>query len=274
MSSSIKQAVIHWDKKGAPVSDYFDDIYFSSQNGYEETRYVFLTQNDLPARFENHPASHFVIAETGFGTGLNFLATWQVFEQFLKAHPNACLQHLHFISFEKHPLTLFDLKKALTTWPELALFSSDLCENYPSPESGRHCLFFAKGKIRLDLWFGDINQTIKQYYKNELYEKELDKSEQHKSEQGLIDCWYLDGFTPSKNPSMWTQTLFDYMAMLAKKNCQLATFTAAGFVRRGLKTAGFSIEKVPGFSHKKEMLRGILKEKTSSKLTSSSSEVN
>ncbi len=261
MSFTIKQAVIHWDKKGAPVSDYFDDVYFSSQNGYEETRYVFLAQNNLPARFENHPKSNFVIAETGFGTGLNFLATWQAFEQFLKTHPKACLRHLHFISFEKYPLTLCDLKKAQAAWPELQPFSTALCSQYPfskcsSIAPGLHSFFFAKGKIQLDLWFGDVNQSIK-----ELEQKTRGNITQDKNEQSLIDCWYLDGFTPSKNPSMWTQTLFDSMAELANKDCQLATFTSAGFVRRGLISAGFSVEKVSGFGHKKEMLRGILKDK-------------
>ncbi len=265
MCASIKQAVIHWDKKGTPISDYFDDVYFSSQNGYEETRYVFLTQNNLPARFESHASSHFVIAETGFGTGLNFLATWQLFEQFLKKHPKACLQALHFISFEKYPLTLSDLKKVQAAWPSLAPFSDALCAQYPSTKHsftapGLHSLFFAKGKVRLDLWFGDINHTLKALYKKRLTEKE-DKRKSDKNEQGLIDCWYLDGFTPSKNPSMWTQPLFDHMAMLANIDCQLATFTSAGFVRRGLISAGFSIEKVPGFGYKREMLRGKLKDK-------------
>ncbi len=131
--TSIKNAKLDWNESGTPVSDQFDDVYFSNVNGLEETRYVFLTQNHLPERWQNYDQRRFVIAETGFGTGLNFLAAWQWFEQFRQEHPQAPLQELHFISFEKYPLSADDLAKAHQSWPELSQYAEQLQEHYPLP---------------------------------------------------------------------------------------------------------------------------------------------
>lgn len=109
--TSIKNAELGWNEAGTPVSDQFDDVYFSNVNGLEETRYVFLKQNHLPERWQEFDQRRFVIGETGFGTGLNFLAVWQWFNEFRRKHPDAALKELHFISFEKYPLSLADLKK-------------------------------------------------------------------------------------------------------------------------------------------------------------------
>lgn len=148
---------------------------------------------------------------------------------------------LHFISFEKYPLTQHDLRKALAAWPELAHLSQDLIAQWPLPVCGCHRLIFAGGRIRLDLWLGDIKEMLPQV--------------PHPA-TGLVDAWYLDGFSPAKNPEMWTQDLFDGLARLARPQATIATFTCAGFVRRGLIAAGFAMQKVKGHGSKREMLAG------------------
>lgn len=149
---------------------------------------------------------------------------------------------LHFISVEKYPLTQADLRKALAAWPELAPLSQPLIDQWPLPVSGCHRLLFADGRIRLDLWFGDIKEMLPQV--------------PHPA-TGLVDAWYLDGFSPAKNPEMWTQDLFNDLARLARPDATLSTFTCAGFVRRGLIAAGFAMKKVKGHGSKREMLAGV-----------------
>ncbi len=149
---------------------------------------------------------------------------------------------LHFISVEKYPLTQADLRKALAAWPEIAPLSQPLIDQWPLPVSGCHRLLFADGRIRLDLWFGDIKEMLPQV--------------PHPA-TGLVDAWYLDGFSPAKNPEMWTQDLFDDLARLARPDATLSTFTCAGFVRRGLIAAGFAMKKVKGHGSKREMLAGV-----------------
>ncbi|NNN82719.1 bifunctional tRNA (5-methylaminomethyl-2-thiouridine)(34)-methyltransferase MnmD/FAD-dependent 5-carboxymethylaminomethyl-2-thiouridine(34) oxidoreductase MnmC [Vibrio sp. A8-1] len=244
--TSITHAQLAWNDAGTPVSDQFDDVYFSNANGLEETRYVFLNQNHLPQRWREYDQRHFVIAETGFGTGLNFLATWQCFDQFRQQNPDATIKTLHFISFEKYPLNKSDLIKAHQAWPELAHYAEQLHQAYPLALPECHRIILADGAIILDLWFGDIKTSLPQVAV---------------SERGLVDAWFLDGFAPSKNPDMWSQALFDGMSQLAKENCTCATFTAAGFVRRGLNQAGFSMKKVKGFGTKREMLAGKIEHK-------------
>ncbi|QLL80979.1 bifunctional tRNA (5-methylaminomethyl-2-thiouridine)(34)-methyltransferase MnmD/FAD-dependent 5-carboxymethylaminomethyl-2-thiouridine(34) oxidoreductase MnmC [Aeromonas caviae] len=238
--TSLHHARLDWNEAGTPVSSEFGDVYFSNDNGLSETRYVFLQQNRLPERFSHHDSDSFVIGETGFGTGLNFLATMAAFLEQAPLSGNG--SRLHFISVEKYPLTQADLRKALAAWPELAPLSQDLIDQWPLPVSGCHRLLFADGRIRLDLWFGDIKEMLPQV--------------PHPA-TGLVDAWYLDGFSPAKNPEMWTQDLFDDLARLARPDATLSTFTCAGFVRRGLIAAGFAMKKVKGHGSKREMLAGV-----------------
>ncbi|GAK87072.1 tRNA (5-methylaminomethyl-2-thiouridylate)-methyltransferase [Vibrio ponticus] len=189
-----------------------------------------------------------MIAETGFGTGLNFLAVWQWFDVFRQQNPQAELKELHFISFEKYPLSQQDLIKAHQAWPELAKYAEQLQRHYPIAVPECHRIVLADGAITLDLWFGDIKDCMPLV---------------PVPQQGLVDAWFLDGFAPSKNPEMWNQELFNGMAKLAKQDCSCATFTAAGFVRRGLIEAGFDMKKVKGFGTKREMIAGRLLERHS-----------
>ncbi|WP_455816592.1 bifunctional tRNA (5-methylaminomethyl-2-thiouridine)(34)-methyltransferase MnmD/FAD-dependent 5-carboxymethylaminomethyl-2-thiouridine(34) oxidoreductase MnmC [Pseudomonas cerasi] len=242
-TAPIEHAQLRWNDQGTPVSRVFDDVYFSNQNGLKETGYVFLDGNRLPERFATHPRDLFIVAETGFGTGLNFLTLWQAFDAFTTSEPKARLQRLHFISCEKFPLTASDLDTALQSWPQLANYASQLREQWPLALPGCHRLLLDGGRITLDLWFGDINQLIP------TFDDTLNQQ---------VDAWFLDGFAPSKNPEMWTPELFDCMARLARPGGTLATFTAAGFVRRGLQQAGFEVSKRKGFGEKREMLIGHL----------------
>ncbi|KPA54264.1 FAD-dependent cmnm(5)s(2)U34 oxidoreductase [Photobacterium leiognathi subsp. mandapamensis] len=237
----IENAVLDWNDVGTPVSNNFDDVYFSNANGLEETRYVFIKQNGLPERWIEGNQRRFVIAETGFGTGLNFLAVWQAFKQYRAEHPDSATQELHFISFEKYPVTKQDLIKAHQSWPELAELAEQLHTHYPPAIADCHRIVLEDGMITLDLWFGDIKDCMPQVWVGN---------------DGIIDAWFLDGFAPSKNPEMWNQNLFNGMVKMARQDCTVATFTAAGFVRRGLMEAGFDMRKAKGFGTKREMIVG------------------
>lgn len=243
--SPIQPASLSWNEQGTPVSQQFDDVYFSNQDGLEETRHVFLQSNGFPARFARSPRRRCIVAETGFGTGLNFLTLWQAFDRFHRENPDAVLQQLHFISVEKFPLSVEDLAAAHARWPELAEYAQALREQWPLPFSGCHRLLLAGGAVTLDLWFGDANQWFAQA------DASLEKQ---------VDAWFLDGFAPAKNPDMWSETLFQAMARLARPGGTFATFTAAGFVRRGLQQAGFAVQKIKGFGQKREMLAGVMGE--------------
>lgn len=188
--------------------------------------------NGLPGAWRGKPC--FTIAETGFGTGLNFLAAWTLFER-----TSAAGQQLHYISFEKYPLAWGDISRALAPWrAEFGGRIDRLRELYPLRVPGFHRVR-ASEQITLTLVFDDVNESLPQ----------LD------APRG-VDAWFLDGFAPSKNPDMWTDKLFSEMARVSAGGATFATFTVAGAVRRGLEAAGFAVEKKKGFGRKKEMLRG------------------
>lgn len=233
--SDSRNAQLDWDDQGQPLSRQFGDVYFSRDDGLGETRHVFLASNELPARFAALPAGgRLVIGETGFGTGMNFLCAWQLFDQLAPADAR-----LHFVSVEKYPLARADLQRALALWPELAPWSDQLLEQYVAIHPGFQRLVLAGGKVILTLLVGDALEQLPQ----------LD---------ARIDAWFLDGFAPSKNPDMWTDALFAQLARLSSPGASLATFTSAGSVRRGLIAAGFAMQRVPGYGRKREMLSGRL----------------
>ncbi|HCW89095.1 MAG TPA: FAD-dependent cmnm(5)s(2)U34 oxidoreductase, partial [Marinobacter sp.] len=149
---ALETADIEWDERGVPRSRRFGDVYFSQENGLEETRYVFLRHNRLAERFRAlDPGQAFVIAETGFGTGLNFLAAWQLWEQ---TAPQDAI--LHFVSVERYPLSRKDLARAQACWPELGPLADALQACYPPAITGLHRVRLAGGRVRLSLYLGDI----------------------------------------------------------------------------------------------------------------------
>ncbi|MBE1287366.1 MAG: bifunctional tRNA (5-methylaminomethyl-2-thiouridine)(34)-methyltransferase MnmD/FAD-dependent 5-carboxymethylaminomethyl-2-thiouridine(34) oxidoreductase MnmC [Alteromonadaceae bacterium] len=244
----IEHAKVSFKPNGTPVADAFDDVYFNDGDGLRETDYVFIKHNQLPQRWQEHTQFIFVIAETGFGSGLNCLRAMQHFAEFRNNHPDSPCRHLHLISTEKYPLQLADLQTALTQYPSLESVAQQLIAQYPAAIEGCHRLEFVldTARISLDLWFGDILTTLPSM------PMETD---------GLVDAWFLDGFAPSKNPDMWQPTLFQAMARLSRRNATVATFTASGIVKRGLMDAGFTIKKVKGFGRKRDMLTATLDKK-------------
>ncbi|MGB0846722.1 MAG: bifunctional tRNA (5-methylaminomethyl-2-thiouridine)(34)-methyltransferase MnmD/FAD-dependent 5-carboxymethylaminomethyl-2-thiouridine(34) oxidoreductase MnmC [Thiolinea sp.] len=220
------------DQNKTPYNTDFEDFYRSKSDGIGEARYVFQNGNLLPFRWKNKQS--FIITETGFGTGLNFLTTWHEWAK----NPGEC-QQLHYISIEKHPLSVEILQKLLAPWPKLKLYSDELIRHYPSLLTGMHRLSFDAEKVKLTLCFMDIQSA--------LHELNLQ-----------TDCWFLDGFAPAKNPEMWSQDVMSKLLTLSKPGTTLATYTAASQVRRNLQAAGWSVTKRPGFGGKREMLTAIL----------------
>ncbi|WP_299075410.1 bifunctional tRNA (5-methylaminomethyl-2-thiouridine)(34)-methyltransferase MnmD/FAD-dependent 5-carboxymethylaminomethyl-2-thiouridine(34) oxidoreductase MnmC [uncultured Paraglaciecola sp.] len=239
---TIANAKIQFNENGTPYATQFEDLYFSDAQGLEETTHVFIKNNHLLQRWGKWQQSQFVIAETGFGTGLNLLVTMLHFDKLMQ-QSNAPKFNLHFISIEKFPISQGDLTNALLLYPQLAQYSKPLLEQYPIAVAGCHRLTFFNGQVTLDLWLGDVHQVLPKI---------------ENKPQGLVDTWFLDGFAPSKNPEMWTPSLFENMALLAKDQCHFATFTAAGHVKRGLREAGFEVQKQRGHGRKRDMLAGVI----------------
>lgn len=261
--SSIAQ--ITWDEHSQPRSAHFNDIYFSKSNGLAETHYVFIEQNKLPSRW-SHPLNNatFTIAETGFGTGLNFLATWNYWRQQRPLIAGGNCAQLHFISVEKFPLSRQDLQKSLALWPSLTPLAQQLIDHYPpQPINGVFRLLFDDANVSLTLYFGDASEGFQQFIPSStLGRPAADKTLLFGEQTCVIDAWFLDGFAPAKNPEMWTPKLFHAMAQLSGEQTTFATFTVAGIVRRGLQDVGFNCQKVPGFGSKREMLCGTFIPKT------------
>lgn len=241
----LQYADVAFNEQNAPISQRFDDIYFSTQDAIAETEYVFIKGNQLWERFQQCQKERFVIAETGFGSGLNFFVAGALFQKFRETFPDAPLKRLFFISFEKYPLRPEDLARIHQNYPMFACFTKGLQANWPLPVKGCYRQHFEE--ITLDLWLGDVLENLPQ----------LGSFMQQK-----IDAWFLDGFAPAKNPQMWQEMLFTQMARYTAQGGTFATFTAASAVRKGLIAAGFSVQKRLGFGAKRECLCGIKEEIT------------
>lgn len=215
---------------GTPVSSAYGDVYHSAHGGPAQARHVFLGGNDLPARWQGR--HRFVILETGFGLGLNFLATWQAWR-----NDPARSQRLHFVSVEKHPFTAADLTTAQAAWPEFAELAAQLQARWPHPTPGMHRLHLEGGRVILTLIFGDATTRL----------RTVDLA---------ADAFFLDGFSPAKNPELWSPELCRALARLAAPGATLATWSVAGHVRTALSDAEFDLEKRPGFAGKRDMLTG------------------
>ncbi len=222
---------LEW-RNGQPYSQTFNDIYFSTDDGLEETNQVFIAQNQLETRFKSLQDTTFTIIETGFGTGLNFLVTSALW--LAHAPPHA---QLYFYSIEKYPLKLADLSRVHALWPQFSAISCELLNQYETLKSGTNHFSIAGGRIQLALQVDDVALALPQLTKK-------------------ADAWFLDGFAPAKNTEMWTADVFAQIALLSQTNTTFATFTSAGIVRRGLQAVGFKVEKQAGFGKKREMLRG------------------
>ncbi|GAB1411321.1 hypothetical protein MASR1M97_00570 [Candidatus Desulfobacillus denitrificans] len=204
-------------RDGAAYSESYGDTYWSLDGGLDETRHVFLSGNDLPARWQSR--DRFTILETGFGTGLNFLCTWQLFRG---TAPDGA--RLHYLSVDKHPFRAGDLQRLYGQWPELAPLGAALLERYPPLIPGFHRLHLDGGRVALTLLFGEAAEMLAQV-------------------EARVDAFFLDGFAPARNPDMWSEALFAQIGRLAAPGATCATYSAAGKVSRGMTAAGFAIEK-------------------------------
>lgn len=227
----LPYANIDWDQH-LPRSQHYGDGYYGRDDGLAESRHVFLAGNKLHERWKQWSRPHFVIGETGFGSGLNFLAAWQLWREIAPKQAR-----LHMVSVELHPMQPQDMRRALSAWPELTPLTDTLLADYPPPFPGYHRLIFDGGRIVLTLMFGDATSMWQE-------------STAH------VDAWFLDGFAPSGNPGMWQPDLFDAMAARSHAETTLATFTVARRVRDGLQSAGFTTSKATGFGRKRDMLCG------------------
>lgn len=216
-----------WDD-GTPVSSRFGDVYYSRGEGLAEKRHVFLAGCGLPDAWQGQ--STFTICELGFGTGLTFLATCRLWTE--TAAPHA---RLNYLAVEGHPLHPDDLRRCLAPWDALGAEAAALLRVYPAPSPGFHRLHIGAG-ITLTLLCGDAAEVLSQT-------------------EATVDAWYLDGFSPSKNPGMWSESVLRAVARLSRPGARLATYTAAGQVRRSLQDAGFAVELAEGFGRKRDMIR-------------------
>ena len=212
-----QHAQLDWREGEVPISTRFDDPYFSLQSGLEETRHVFLRGNGLPERAV--PGFH--IAELGFGTGLNLLVTLDAL---------GARGPIRYTSFEAFPMTAPDMARALAAFPMLD--ATGLLDNWSN--GARR---FLLGQAEVEIIIGDARDTLPRW-------------------QSVADAWYLDGFSPAKNPELWSDDLMAEVGRHTVAGGTFATYTAAGHVRRALQGAGFHVTRSPGFGRKRHMSTG------------------
>lgn len=215
---------------GTPYSAAYGDVYHSVEGGPAQAAYVFLGGNGLPGRWRGR--ARFTILETGFGLGINFLATWAA----LREDPSRPAK-LHYVAIEKHPFAARDLAQLHSRHPQFAALSRELCAQWPMLVPGLHRLELDSGRIVLTLCFGDIAAVLPQL-------------------RLAADAFFLDGFAPARNPDMWAAPALKGLESLAARDATFATYTAASAVREGLSAAGFAVEKRAGFGRKRDMLCG------------------
>ncbi len=219
MAGGEQGAEVDWRDDIVPVSRRFDDPYFSLNDGLAETRHVFLAGNGLPDRFRDG----FQVAELGFGTGLNLLAT-------LIAGGNHALR---FTSFEAYPMDAGDMARALAAFPEALAAAGPLLDHWAA--GARQ---FTLGRVEVEVILGDARETLPRW-------------------SGRVDAWYLDGFAPAKNPELWSPELMMEVGRHTAPGGTFATYTAAGHVRAALARACFAVERVAGHGRKRHMTRGF-----------------
>jgi tRNA 5-methylaminomethyl-2-thiouridine biosynthesis bifunctional protein len=214
-------------QEGTPYSEAFGDVYHSAAGAFAQADHVFLKGNQLPGRWSGRET--FVILETGFGLGINFLTTWQAWRR----DPRRC-RRLHFVSVEKHPFSLQDLRTLHERYPQVKDEAAELHSIWPMLVPGGHRAELDGGNVVLTLFFSDIRIV-----------RDL---------RLAADAIYLDGFSPAKNPEMWSPQTLRALSRLAAPGATAATWSVASPVRAALEETGFEVEKRPGFGFKKEML--------------------
>ena len=217
-------AELAWAAGDVPVSRHHGDTYFSRENGLDEARHVFLRGNGLPERFR----PGFRIAELGFGTGLNMLAAWKAWDD---SRQDGVLE---YIGFEVSPVSASDMDRALRQWPQLADRARTLVGFW-----SEGTLRIRAGSLAAEIVPGDARLTVADW-------------------PGSADAWFLDGFSPASNPSMWEAGLLEMVGLRTRPGGTVATYSAAGHVRRRLRDAGFEVRRTRGYGRKRHMTTGRL----------------
>lgn len=225
------EQALDWHTGDMPYSVAFDDHFYCRTDGRLECGHVFLAGNSLPARWQ--AGGDFAIGELGFGTGLNLCETWRQWT----LTPKIAGARLSFTSFELYPMRRADIARALSAWPEIADQRTALLTHWPDAPVGRVGLDLAED-VRLTVVCGPALETLA-------------------ATDMEMDAWFLDGFAPSRNPDMWSEALMAEVYRHTRPGGSFATYAAAGFVRRNLQAAGFTVSRSPGFAGKREMLSGV-----------------
>jgi tRNA 5-methylaminomethyl-2-thiouridine biosynthesis bifunctional protein len=242
----IRKPKLSFNQHGSPYSKKFNDIYFDIESGYQQSEQIFILGNNISERIKQ-ASNLFVIGETGFGTGLNFLLTLQAYHKLQQESVNNKCVKLNFISVEKYPLTKEQLTKSLKALPQLSSFSELLLAQYPefescNKESREISLYFFDNQVTLKIIIDDATEGL---------------SNINVPKSALVDAWYLDGFSPATNPEMWSEKLFEQIGRLSKSQASITTFTVAGFVKRQMQKVGFRTQKKTLIGNKNEMLTGV-----------------
>lgn len=223
---------LNWREDGTPEARAFGDIYYTVEDGLEETRNVFLKGCGLPGRWAGR--EQFTIAELGFGTGLNFLAAWQLWDTYRPSDS----AWMHFVSFEGFPLNKDVAARALNNWPELAPYSERLLSKWPHRARGVRRITWQEARVSLTVHIDDIARALP-------------------ASKFKADVWFLDGFSPAKNTGMWDESIYPLIAERSSSGAGIGTYTVAGHVRRGLSAVGFEVSKQLGYGRKRERLEAI-----------------
>lgn len=224
---------LSWSAEGVPRAATFDDIYFSRAGGLREAETVFLGGCGLPDAWRNR--DRFALGELGFGAGVNVLAAWRAW--ILTRLPHA---QLHISTIESFPLAREEAARALQAFPEVANLAEKLLARWPVRAAGPQRLWFDEDGVCLTVHVGEVQAVLDGL-------------------TGPFDAWFLDGFSPARNPAMWTPAVMQRIAALSAPGARAATFTVAADVRRSLDAAGFAVEKRPGFANKRERLEARLR---------------
>ena len=228
---AVENARVHWDAYGSPVSEAFQEAYFSTRDPLRERTEVFLRGNNLPQAWSE--GSSFCIGEMGFGFGLSFLLTWKLWKETRPKNG-----HLHFVSLESTPVRVEDLRRAHARWPELSELGRQLYDAYPPPVLGVHRRSF-DDSLDLTLVIGTAPDAL----------DELDFE---------ANAWYLDGFSPAKNPELWTVQLARKIRQHSVPGAHLASYSVARSFRDAFDAEGWKLTKLPGTPPKREMIIGEL----------------